>query len=157
MNDARLKEAIARRQWKANKAGKVSFQVEKSLFNEMLMHLNHVPRNVEMAILPDSAFHQIFRMLAKFLETEIHPRLQEIHGHGYSIAMQESHLTQPFSMTVHYLSDGEMVYVTRDEMLPYASHESGLSRLFQPDNLRPINQKERRKRKKILKSKRRRK
>lgn len=157
MNDARLKQEIARRQWKANKAGKVSFQVEASLFNEMLMHVNRVPQNVEMAILPDNAFDQIFRMLAKFIDTEIHPRLQEIHGHGYSIAMQESHMTHPLNMTVHYLSDGEMVYVSREEMLPYASNDSGQSRLFQPDSLRPIDQKERRKRNRILKSKGRRK
>lgn len=154
MSDERLKQVVAMRQWKVNRAGKARFQVETSLFNEMLMHLNHVPRNVEVAILPDEAFDQVFRMLGKFIDTEIKPRLQEIHGHGYSIAMQESHMTHPLNMTVHYLSDGNMVYVTRKEMLPYASHDSDQSRQFQRDDLRPTNRKERRKRKRHLEHRR---
>ncbi len=45
---ASLKQAIEKRKWKTYSNGEVSFQVEESLFNEMLTHLQDFPRNVAL-------------------------------------------------------------------------------------------------------------
>lgn len=129
MNDARLKQEklnaslsqeIKKRKWKAYSKGEVSFQVEESLFNEMLTQLHDFPLNAAVVILLDESHDQLFRMFARVVEAEVSPRLQEFHSHGMAIAMQEAHIVQPLRMTIHYLSDGQMVYVTRKEMLPYS-------------------------------------
>jgi len=115
----KVKHAIAQRQWKTYSNKDVSYKIEESLFNEMMALLHDIPQNVRMAVMPDAAFAQLYKLLARFLKDEIKPLLQATHDHGYEVAMQESHVTNPFRKTVHYLSDGQTVYITRKEMLPY--------------------------------------
>lgn len=116
----RLTMEVARRQWKTYSNKDASYNIEESLFNEMMALLHNIPPHVGMVVMPDAAFAKIYELLARFLRDEIKPLLQATHARGYDVAMQESHITKPFRMTIHYLSDGETVYITRREMLPYA-------------------------------------
>lgn len=115
----RLSMEVARRQWKTYSNKEASYKIEDSLFNEMMTLLHRIPPHGAMVVMPDSAFAQLYNILAKFLRDEIKPLLKAIHAKGYKVAMQESHITKPFNMTIHYLSDGDTVYITRTEMLPY--------------------------------------
>lgn len=115
----RLTMEVERRRWKTYSNKKVSYQIEESLFNEMMALLHKIPPHVGMVVLPDAAFSQLYELIGRFLKDEIKPMLQATHARGYEVAMLESHIAKPFRITIHYLSDGETVYITRKEMLPY--------------------------------------
>lgn len=110
-----LKQENKQRKWKTYE----NLWIEESLFNEIIRHTQGIPENVKMAAMPDEVFENLYKMFYNTYRQHIAPALRRTHDHGYKVAMQEQHLVEPVTMTIHWLSDGKAVYVSRKEMLPY--------------------------------------